>query len=342
MERSHPILTGVRIVAWSIAGVLIAVLTALSSVFLACSNVPFAWIRYTLAVVFVAGVIALFVCLRPRWKALLVFGGLFGLLLLWLNLIPASNDRDWQPSVARLATADIEGDRVTVHNVRNFRYRSVSDFDQKWEIRTYDLSRLNQVDLIMSYWGSSRIAHTMLSFGFEDGSFLALSIGPRPEVGEGYEPIHSAFRAFELIYTFADERDILALRTNFRREDVYMFPFPLTVEQRRALLLDVLDRANAIAARPVFYKAIADNCTTAIVRHLDDVRGRPIKCSIDLLFNGYIPRLAYERGDLPTDAPLDVVMKRYAISARAQAAGVGPDFSQRVRDGLGDKADGGV
>ena len=317
-----------------------AILTALSGLFLACSNLPFAWARYTLAVVFVAGVIALFVILKPRWKALLAFGGLFALILLWLNLIPASNDRDWQPSVARLASADIDGDQVTVHNVRNFRYRSVSDFDQKWQTRTYDLSKLNQVDLCMSYWGSSQIAPTMLNFGFEDGSYLALSVGPRPEIDEGYEPIHSAFRAFELIYTFADERDVLAIRTNFRREDVYMFPFTLTEEQRRALLLDVLHRANEITVKPVFYETISDNCTTALVRHLDDARGEPIKCSLDLLFNGYIPRMAYERGDIPTDAPLEVVMQRYAISAKAKAAGVGPDFSRQIREGLGDKAAG--
>jgi hypothetical protein len=224
--------------------------------------------------------------------------------------------------------------------VRNFRYRSVSDFDQRWETRRYDLAKLHDVALCMSYWGSSEIAHTMLTFGFEDGSYVALSIGPRPEISEGYEPIHSAFRAFELIYTFADERDILALRTNFRDEDVYMFPLSLTTDQRRALFLDVINRANDIAAKPVFYATISDNCTTALVRHLDDAKGQDIPCSIDLLLNGYIPRLAYERGHMPTDAPLEVVMKRFAISARAKAAGVGPDFSLRIRVGLGRKAAG--
>jgi hypothetical protein len=175
----------------------------------------------------------------------------------------------------------------------------------------------------------------MLTFGFEGGSYLTLSVGPRPEVGEGYAPIHSFFKAFELVYTFADERDLIALRTNYRREDVYMFPSTLSREKLRELLLDVLRRANELAEKPEFYMTISDNCTTALIRHLDDVRDKPIRCSIDLLLNGYIPRLAYERGDLPTDAPLEVVMQRYAISAKAQAAGVGPDFSQRIRKGLG-------
>ena len=335
MPPSRAIVTGLRIVAWSIAGLLIACLTALSGLFLACSPLPFPWVRYVLAIAFVIGVVALFVLLKPRWKALLAFGGLFGLVLLWFVLIPASNDRDWQPGVARLASADVDGDRVTVHNVRNFHYRSENDFDQKWETRSYDLARLNQVDLLMSYWGSSEIAHTMLTFGFEDGSYLTLSVGPRPEVGEGYAPIQSFFKAFELVYTFADERDLIALRTNYRGESVYMFPFTLSGAERRVLFLDVLRRANELAEKPEFYMTISDNCTTALVRHLDHARKRPIKCSIDLLLNGYIPRLAYERGDLPTDAPLEVVMQRYAISAKAQAAGVGPDFSQRIREGLG-------
>jgi hypothetical protein len=335
MEMPRAITTGLRTVAWSIAGLLVALFTALSGLFLACSNLPFAWARYVLAIVFVIGVVALFVLLKPRWKALLSFSGLFALILVWFALIPASNDRDWQPSVARVASADVDGDRVTVHNVRHFHYRSETDFDERWETRSYDLARLNQVELLMSYWGSSRIAHTMLTFGFEGGSYLTLSVGPRPEVGEGYAPIHSFFKAFELVYTFADERDLIALRTNYRREDVYMFPSTLSREKLRELFLDVLRRANELAEKPEFYMTISDNCTTALIRHLDDVRDKPIRCSIDLLLNGYIPRLAYERGDLPTDAPLEVVMQRYAISAKAQAAGVGPDFSQRIREGLG-------
>jgi hypothetical protein len=335
MDLSRAIATGLRTVAWSIAGLLVACLTALSGLFLACSPLPFPWARYVLAIAFVVGVVALFVLLKPRWKALLAFGGLFGLVIVWFALIPASNDRNWQPGVARVASADVDGNRVTVHNVRNFHYRSETDFDESWDTRSYDLARLNEVDLLMSYWGSSRIAHTMLTFGFEDGTFLALSVGPRPEVGEGYEPIQSFFKAFELVYTFADERDLVALRTNYRGEDVYMFPFTLSADERRALFLDVLRRADELAERPEYYRTISDNCTTALIRHLDHARKRKIRCSIDLLLNGYIPRLAYERGDMPTDAPLEVVMQRYAISAKAQAAGVGPDFSGRIREGLG-------
>ncbi|MHC4381870.1 MAG: Lnb N-terminal periplasmic domain-containing protein [Planctomycetota bacterium] len=333
MNATHAFGTGLRIVAWSIAGLLVVCLTALSGLFLACSPLPFAWARDVLAIAFVVGVVALFVLLKPRWKALLGFCGLFGLVLLWFALILPSNDRDWQPHVARVVTADVDGDQLTVRNVRNFYYRSVTDFDERWETRSYDLARLNSVELLMSYWGSSRIAHTMLTFGFEDGAYLVLSVGPRPEVGEGYAPIHSFFKAFELVYTFADERDLIALRTNHRGEDVYMFPFTLSRDEQRALLLNVLGRANELAETPEFYRTISDNCTTALIRHL-----KPIRCSIDLLLNGYIPRLAYERGDMPTDAPLDVVMQRYAISAKARAAGVGPDFSQRIRDGLGSTA----
>jgi len=332
MDAARTARIALRTVALSIVGLVVVLLTALAGLFLANSNLPFTWARYALAITFVLGVAALFVLLKPRWKALLGFAGLFGLVLLWFALIPASNDRRWQPDVARLATAEVAGDRITVHNVRDFRYRSVSDFDQRWETRSYDLSRLDQVDLFMSYWGSTRIAHTMLSFGFEDGSWLALSIGPRPEADEGYAPVRSFFKAFELVYTFADERDLIALRTDYRGEDVYLFPLPLSQEQRRELFLDVLRRANELAEKPEFYRTISDNCTTALVKHLDHVRDRPIRCSIELLLNGYIPRLAYERGDLPTDAPLEVVMQRHAISAKAQAAGVGPDFSQRIRE----------
>lgn len=334
MTRSHPIAAWIRLVSWSIAGVLVAVPAALAALFLASSPLPQAWARYALAIAFVAAVIALFVFLKPRRKALLVFVVLLVPVWLWYALIEPSNNRDWQTPVSRLVTADVNGDRVTVYNVRNFHYRGADDFDEVWERRSYDLTELSGVQLCMSYWSSKRIAHTMLTFGFEDGSWLALSVGPRPEIGEGYAPIRSFFKAFELVYTFGDERDLIGLRTNYRKENVYLFPMHLSAEQARELFLDVLDRANELAEKPEFYRTISDNCTTALVKHVDHVRDRPIQFSLGLLLNGYIPRLAYERGDIPADAPLDVVMQRYAISAEAQSARVDRDFSQRIRDRL--------
>jgi hypothetical protein len=161
-------------------------------------------------------------------------------------------------------------------------------------------------------------------------------VEPRKEVHEQYAPIGSFFKMFELIYILADERDLMALRTNFREDDTYLFPYSsMDSDQVRALLLDILDRVNRLADRAEHYRTVRDNCMTSLLGHIDRVQGDRTPFSFKLLFNGYAPQLAYEQGDLPTDAPLAEVMQRYAINARAQAAAVGADYSTRIREGLG-------
>ena len=326
------------VITWLLAGVVIALLTVVADLFLYVGSFPWAVARLLVAVAFVLVVVGLFVFIRPRWKAALLFVVLFALVYLWYALIPASNDRDWLPDVSRVASVDIDGDRVTIDNVRNFRYRSEDDYDEVWETRTYDLSTLRSVDLYFSYWGPRDIAHTMLSFGFENGEYLALSVETRKEVGETYDPLRSFFKQFELIYILGDERDLIALRTNTRLEDTYLFPMYMSPEERRALLVDVLIRADKLGREPGHYATIKHNCTTSLLGHLNKVLEEPVRFSWKLLLNGFIPELAYERGTLPTDAPFEEVMQRYAISAKAREAGVGPEFSASIREGIGPPA----
>jgi hypothetical protein len=324
-----------RVLAWVVATPLVAFYTIMGTLILHYSNLPWAWARTSMAVAFAAGVIAAFVLLRPRWKALLAWAGAFGLVLLWFLLIPASNDRNWQPDVARTPSIDVNGDILIVHDVRDFRYRSESDYDARWETRTYDLSKLRTLDLYVSYWGSPAIAHTMLSFGFEGGEHLAVSMEARKQVRQTYSPVGSFFKQFGLITILGDERDLIALRTNFRHEDTYLFPTDAEPPAVRALLLDIIDRANSLARQPEFYRTIRDNCTTSLVHQIDRVTHRPVPFSFKLICNGYIPEMLYERGQLPHDAPIDVVKQRYAISAVARAGPVDEMFSQRIRAHLG-------
>ncbi len=327
--------TAARVVPWILVGLVVALLTGVGAMFLHFSNLPWAWARTGLAVVFAAGVPLLFILLKPRWKALLAFAGSFCLLQLWFNLIPASNDREWQPDVARIPSADLDGDSLTVHNVRNFRYRSDTDFDPAWETRTYDLSKLRTADLYFSYWGSAAIAHTMFSFGFEDGQYLCVSVEARKEASEAYGPLASFFKQFELIYILGDERDLIAVRTGVRGEDTYLFPLDAPPARVKSLLLDILERANSLARKAEHYRTVRDNCTTALIGHVNRIYESPVPFSFKLLVNGYMPELAYERGQLPNDAPLPVVMQRYAISAVARESALDSGFSQRIRAGLG-------
>src|SRR5271156_3841943 len=207
--------------------------------------------------------ITLAAIVRPLPRGLVV--ALFPVIIvgLWWTAIPPSNQRDWTPDVARTARATFDGDGVTIANVRNFSYRSESDYDQRWETRTYDLDRIKGVDLFLSYWGPTEIAHTIVSWDFDDGQHLAISIETRKEKGESYSAIRGFFRQYELYYVVADERDLVGLRTNYRGEQVYLYRINATPAQARALLVDYLNEVNHLADRPEWYNALTQNCTTA-------------------------------------------------------------------------------
>lgn len=266
-------------------------------------------------------------------RGLLVFGALFGVVLAtWLSIAP-SNDRDWEPSVARLPRASFEGDRVRIENVRDFRYRSETDFDERWVTRSYDLSKLRGVDLFLVYWGSPWIAHTIMSWGFEDGQQLAISIETRKEVDEPYSAVLGFFRQFELYYVVSDESDVVRLRTDHRGEDVFLYRLNATPELAREVLLEYLRTINQLAAEPRWYNALLHNCTTMIRTHVQQVAPQN-PWNWRILVNGKLDELGYMRGTIDTSLPFDELRRRSHINERAHAAGDGSDFSQRIREGL--------
>jgi len=250
-------------------------------------------------------------------------------------LTSPSNDRNWLSDVARLASVEFDGDLVTIHNVRNFHYRSATDFDERWETRTYDLSKLQRAELFLSYWGPRAVAHTILGFAFADGQHLAVSVEVRRTAGERYSTVRSLYKRFEIVYVIADERDVIGVRTCHRRQDVYLFPLRPTPEKVRALFIDVMERVNTLVSQPDFYRTVRGNCTTSLVRHFQVVAETPIRFSLKLVLNGFLPALIYDRGLLPQDAPLENVKQRYAVSAKARAVKDDADFSRAIREGLG-------
>ena len=251
----------------------------------------------------------------------------------WRFSLRPSNARDWQPDVARTATAEIQGERVTVRNVRNFRYRSETDFDERWEERRLDLARLDGLDLFVSYWGAPFIAHTILSWSFSDGQHLAVSVETRKTKDQEYSTLAGFFRQYELIYVAADERDVIALRTNFRGEDVYLYRLRTTPQAAKILLLDYLDEMNALAREPRWYNALLTNCTTAMRQRVIHAGGK-VPFSWKLLANAYLPDLLYERGSIDTSRPFAELKTVSRVNDRARAAGAAEDFSARIRAGL--------
>jgi len=271
--------------------------------------------------------------IRPLWRVWLAFFVLFCTVQIWWLGIEASNDREWMPDVARLPTATFEGDVLTLQNVRNFHYRSEEDFDEIWETRSYDLSKLRGADMFLSYWGSPMIAHTIMSWEFEDGQHLAISIETRKEVGESYSAVLGFFRQYELYYVASDERDLIGVRTNHRGEEVYLYRLQAPPARARAILVDYLRAMNELAAEASWYNALTTNCTTTIRRHAQHVAPRN-PFSWKIIVNGFIDELGYDRGTIDTSLPFEELRRISDITQRAQAAGDDPDFSRLIREGL--------
>jgi len=251
----------------------------------------------------------------------------------WWSSIPPSNDRDWLPDVARTPTAERHGSLVTVRDVRNFDYRTETDFTERWEERRFDLDRVAGLDLLVSYWGPTLYAHTILIWDFEDSPPLAASIETRKEKGESYSALLGFFRQYELVYVLADERDVVRLRTNYRNERVFLYRLATSRAGARALLEQYLYEANALARGPVWYNAFTENCTTSIWRNVRAVSpDNPYDWR--LLASGYLDRLAYERGLVDTSLPFAELRERSDITESAKACGSRDDFSRCIREGL--------
>src|SRR6266550_7605912 len=217
------------------------------------------------AILFVIALLAIVIFVRGKLlKLAIVFGAFAAVVSWWLTLKP-SNDREWQPDVAQTAWADINGDEVTIHNVRNCDYRTQTDFTPHWETRTVRLLQITGMDLAINYWGSPWIAHPIVSFQFADAPPLCFSIETRKEMGESYSTIGGIYRQFELIYIVADERDVLRVRTNYRHgEDVYLYRTMASPAQARERFLEYLRAMNQLHEHPRWYNAVTSNCTTAI------------------------------------------------------------------------------
>jgi hypothetical protein len=264
---------------------------------------------------------------------LAAFALAFSALLLWWHHIPPTNERDWADDVARLATGSIEGNRVTLHNVRDFDWRSNEDFTQRWESRSYDLDRLESVDMIMSYWRGPAIAHMLISFGFEDGSQVVFSVEIRREKGEAFSEIGGFFKQFELSIIAADERDIIRVRTNIRGEDAYLYRVKMPRADMRSLFIGYVTQANELVTTPRFYNTVTVNCTTLVYHMMKRIVGY-LPFDYRVVFTGYLPAYVYRVGGLDQRYPLAELQARGHITERAKLSDRSSSFSADIRQGI--------
>lgn len=294
-------------------------------------------LRNALATVFAVLTLAVLIALFFRaWRrrAITGYSVLLVAALVWWSTIEPSNDRAWQTDVAVLPSATVDGDGVTVHNIRNFDYRSEFDYTPNYYDKRFDLRELTGVDVIAVYWMGPAIAHVFLSFEFNHADHLAISIETRKEKGEAYSTIKGFFRQYELYYVVADERDVVRLRTNYRHdpvEDVYVYRSAGDIANGRRLFMEYIRQINALTTQPEFYNTLTTNCTTSIWLNAR-VNAQHLPMNWKILVSGYLPQFLYEHGRLETHGlNFSDLQQQVHVNARALAAGDAADFSQRIR-----------
>lgn len=248
----------------------------------------------------------------------------------WASLRPRT-DREWAPDVARQTTGTIEGGLLTIRDVRCFDWHSETAFDERWETRSYELARLESVDLFASYWMGPSIAHLIVSFGFAGQDHLAFSIEVRRARGTEWSNFAGFFKAYELVTIAADERDIIRLRTTVRREDVYLYRLVSTPEFRERLLRAYVADCNQLARTPRFYHTVITNCTTQIVR-LVRAAGQRLPLNWQMIATGHAPEYLQRIGIIDPRLPFARLKRRAAISTLGQAIDRDPRFSTRIRE----------
>jgi hypothetical protein len=292
-------------------------------------------LRLPLTILYVVVLVTIVARYKLRARSALLCLACFCLVLAWWFSLKPTNIADWQADVDRPAWVKRNGDQLIIHNLRNCEYRTETDYSNCWSDRTLNLSDLRGGDLFFTNWGVRWVAHPILSFQFGDGQHIAFSIEARYKGSQAYSTILGFFRQYELIFAVADERDVIRLRTNFRKdEEVFLYRTRMDPETARAIFLTYVDYLNQLKDRPEWYNALTRNCTTALDKQIAADIADPHPWNYQFLLNGTLDKLLYDRGRLVTDGlSFPELKSRAHINAAARAADNSPNFSSLVRAG---------
>ena len=266
--------------------------------------------------------------LKPKFLVLAIFA----IVIIGYVSVRPTNNADWTLDQQVLPYARISENLVTVESVRNFRYTSVSDYAPAYYTRTYDMNKIKSVDYIVEPFGDfSGAAHTFLSFGFEGGEYVSVSVEIRKKKGQEFSPLKGLLKQYTLVYVVADEKDVVKLRTNYRKDDVYIYPTRIDQAHAKELFLSMTQRVNKLNDKPEFYNTLTNTCTTNIVRHVNEISEIKVPLSYKVLMPGYSDQLAYDLGLLDTALPFEKIRETFQINEKAEKYADDPQFSQKIR-----------
>ncbi|MDR2344886.1 MAG: DUF4105 domain-containing protein [Planctomycetaceae bacterium] len=252
----------------------------------------------------------------------------------FIREITPLNNRQWSPNHSVLQTAEINDNLVTIRNVRYSKYNSPHDYQPRYYNATFDLNQIRTIDLIIvPIKGLPSVAHVESSFGFADGKHILMSITARYEEGEIFDPIASALRQFELIYVFADERDILQLDSQINKNEVYLYRLNFNPNEVRVMFVDALRRANKLAEKPEFYHPIRNSCVTNLVDHINKGRPKAIPANYKTLLPGMIGKYVFDLKLVDTaETDFKVVKENAKINWLVERFGDLEYFSAGIRN----------
>jgi len=249
-----------------------------------------------------------------------------------LFFIKPSNDRDWTDDQKILPYAEIDDNLITIHNIRNFAYETTEIYTPHYYDKTFDLDKIKSVDFILEPFSDfAGAAHTFLSFGFEDDEYVAISVEIRKEKGEEFSALKGLFNKYEIMYVIADENDAVKLRSNYRKDKVYIYPAKTSKEKIQTLFLDMINRTNKLKDSPEFYNTITNTCTTNLAKHINTISPKTIPLSYKMLMPGYADQLAFDLDLIDTELSLEEAKKFFLINERAEKYGEHEDFSKLIR-----------
>jgi len=242
---------------------------------------------------------------------------------------------DWQETLAVPSTAEFNGDLVTVYNVRNFRYIETEEPIPAYYDKTYDLREIKKVWFVTEPFNEMKYAaHTFLSFEFTNGDFLSITIEARKTTEQKYSAFKGFLKTYPLIYIAADERDVILMRANVRKDNVYVYPVKLSKpENARLVLVDMLETMNELMIKPKWYNTMFANCTSSIAKHVNKIdSGRISLLSWQLLLTASADKLAHEAGLLDTDLSIDEAREKYFVTDKSQKIGDVENYSRLIRE----------